>query len=339
MFPYPFTSSEDIGSGALSNLLAARASLFELNQGATTTSNARNINVDNPPTVSITSPTNGATFAAPASVVINTNAADNDGFVSKVEFFQNSIKIGETNTTPFIYTWSSVGPGSYALTAVATDNLGVTASSGPVNITVSRSALFVTGSTTLNSAETAVKTRLQNLGYVVTVKDAKSSVTGDATGKTVVVISSTSTSNNLGTKFTNVTAPVVIWQPLSFADMGMVPTGTSNRGTTTGQTQVKIILPSHTLAGGLTGTQTVVTASSTFSWGKPNANAASVATLNSDTTKIIIFGYTQGASMPGLVAPARRVGSFMNDTTAGSFNTNGWTLFDAAINWATGTGP
>ena len=185
-------------------------------RGATTTSNSRNINVDNPPTVSITSPTNGATFAAPASVVINTNAADNDGFVSKVEFFENSIKIGETNTTPFNFTWSSVGPGSYALTTVATDNLGVTTTSGPVNITVSPSALLVAGSTTLNAAETAVKTRLQNLGYVVTVKDARSSVTGDATGKTVVVISSTSTSNNLGTKFTNVTVPVVIWQPLSF---------------------------------------------------------------------------------------------------------------------------
>src|SRR5947207_14101840 len=169
----------------------------------------------------------------------------------------------------------------------------------------------------------------------LTVKDAKSSVSGDATGRTVVVISSTSTSNNLSTKFTNVTVPVVIWQPLSFADMGMVATGNSNRGTTTSQTQVKIILPSHTLAGGLTGTQTVVTASGTFSWGKPNANAASVATLASDTTKIIIFGYTQRASIPGLAAPARRVGLFISDTTAASFNTNGWTLFDAAINWAT----
>jgi len=308
-------------------------------RGATTTSNPRNINVDNPPTVSITSPTNGATFAAPASIAINTNTADNDGFVSKVEFFKNSIKIGETNTTPFNFTWSGVSPGSYALTTVATDNLGVMTTSTSVNITVSPSALLVAGSTTLNTAETAVKTRLQNLGYVVTVKDAKSSVAGDASGKTVVVISSTSTSNNLGTKFTNVTVPVVIWQPLSFADLGMVPTGNSNRGTTTSQTQVKIILPTHALAGGLTGTQTVVTASGTFSWGKPNANAASVATLASDTTKIIIFGYTQGASMPGLVAPARRVGLFMSDTTAASFNTNGWTLFDAAINWATSTAP
>lgn len=308
-------------------------------RGATTTSNSRNINVDNPPTVSITNPTNGATFAAPASIAINTNAADNDGFVSKVEFFQNSIKIGETNNTPFTFTWNSVGPGNYALTARATDNVGVTTTSGPINVTVSPSALFVAGSTTLNSAETAVKTRLQNLGYVVTVKDARSAVSTDATGRTVVVISSTSTSNNLGTKLTNVTVPVVIWQPLSFADLGMVPTGNSNRGTTTSQTQVKIILPTHALAGGLTGTQTVVTASGTFSWGKPNANAASVATLASDTTKIIIFGYTQGASMPGLVAPARRVGLFMSDTTAASFNTNGWTLFDAAISWATSTGP
>jgi uncharacterized repeat protein (TIGR01451 family) len=308
-------------------------------RGATTTSNWANVNVDNPPTVSITSPTNGASFAAPASITINASAADSDGFISKVEFFQNSIKIGEDTSSPFSFTWSNVGPGSYSLTAVATDNVGSATTSSPISITVSRSALFVTGSTTLNSAETAVKTRLQNLGYVVTVKDAKSSVSGDATGRTVVVISSTATSNNLSTKFTNVTVPVVIWQPLSFADMGMVPTGNSNRGTATGQTQVKIILPTHVLAGGLSGTQTVVTASSTFSWGKPNANAASVATLSSDTTKIIIFGYAQGASMPGLVAPAKRVGSFMSDTTVASFNTNGWALFDAAINWATSTGP
>ncbi len=59
----------------------------------------------------------------------------------------------------------------------------------------------------------------------------------------------------------------------------------------------------------------------------------------SDTTKIIIFGYSQGASMPGLVAPAKRVGLFMSDTTAASFNANGGTLFDAAINWAASSGP
>jgi hypothetical protein len=163
-------------------------------------------------------------------------------------------------------------------------------------------------------------------------------VSADATGKKVVVISSTVAPNNLSMKFRNVAVPVVIWEPLSFADMGMTPTGNSNAGTTTGQTQVKITQPTHPLAGGLGGNQTVTT-SSTFSWGKPNANASAVATLVSDTTKVIVFGYVQGASMPGLVAPARRVGLFMSDTTAVGFSSNGWILFDAAINWATAPAP
>jgi hypothetical protein len=48
--------------------------------------------------------------------------------------------------------------------------------------------------------------------------------------------------------------------------------------------------------------------------------------------------------MPGLVAPAKRVGFFMSDMTGASFNSSGsgsgsgsgWILFDAAVNWATG---
>ncbi|MCA1592538.1 MAG: hypothetical protein LC754_07795 [Acidobacteria bacterium] len=74
----------------------------------------------------------------------------------------------------------------------------------------------------------------------------------------------------------------------------------------------------------------------TLSWGKPNVNAVTVVTIVGDTTKIVIFGYERGAAMPGLVAPARRVGLFMYDTTAVSFHGPGRRLFDAAIKWATG---
>jgi hypothetical protein len=38
--------------------------------------------------------------------------------------------------------------------------------------------------------------------------------------------------------------------------------------------------------------------------------------------------------MPGLDAPARRVGLFLTDTTAASLSANGGLLFDAAIRWA-----
>jgi glucose/arabinose dehydrogenase len=89
-----------------------------------------------PPTVSITAPANNATFNAPADVVINATAADADGTVSKVEFFNGATKLGEDLTSPYSYMWTGVPAGTYSLTARATDNLGSTTTSGGVTITV-----------------------------------------------------------------------------------------------------------------------------------------------------------------------------------------------------------
>ncbi len=89
-----------------------------------------------PPTASITSPSSGATFTAPATVSITANAADSDGSVSKVEFFQGATRLGEATSSPYSYSWTSVAAGSYSLTAKATDNSNGTTTSSPVNITV-----------------------------------------------------------------------------------------------------------------------------------------------------------------------------------------------------------
>ncbi len=88
------------------------------------------------PTCSITSPTNGATFTAPANVVINASAADTDGTIAKVEFFQGTTKLGEDLTAPYSYTWASVVAGTYSLTAKATDNAGAITTSTAVSINV-----------------------------------------------------------------------------------------------------------------------------------------------------------------------------------------------------------
>lgn len=90
-----------------------------------------------PPTVSISSPAGGATYTAPASVAITATAADSDGSISKVEFYQGTTKLGESLTSPYTYTWSNVAAGNYALTAKATDNGGSAVTSSAVNITVS----------------------------------------------------------------------------------------------------------------------------------------------------------------------------------------------------------
>jgi Bacterial Ig domain/Malectin domain len=89
-----------------------------------------------PPTVSITSPANGATFTAPANITINATASDSDGAVSKVDFYQGTTLLGTDTTSPYSFAWNNVAVGNYALKAVATDNAGATATSAVVNVTV-----------------------------------------------------------------------------------------------------------------------------------------------------------------------------------------------------------
>jgi hypothetical protein len=89
------------------------------------------------PTVSITAPLNGDIFHAGDDVVIEANASDSDGAVTKVEFYYyGDIKIGEDAESPYSYTWENVPTGRYTLAARATDNNGATRVSLPVSIGV-----------------------------------------------------------------------------------------------------------------------------------------------------------------------------------------------------------
>jgi hypothetical protein len=130
--PYTLTASLATGSHALTAVVTD-------NLGLSSTSSVVNVTVsggNTPPTVTITSPTNGASFTAPANVPITANANDPDGSVTNVAFFDGGTLLGETKTAPYTVTASLV-TGSHALTAVATDNLGLSSTSSVVNVTVS----------------------------------------------------------------------------------------------------------------------------------------------------------------------------------------------------------
>ena len=88
------------------------------------------------PSVSLTSPAAGATFAAPAAVPLAATASDSDGNVSRVEFLANGTLVGTDTTAPYSYSWSDVAAGSYNLVARATDDDGAVTSSTAVGITV-----------------------------------------------------------------------------------------------------------------------------------------------------------------------------------------------------------
>lgn len=93
-----------------------------------------------PPTVSLTSPLNNASFTAGAAITVTATASDSDGSVSKVEFFEGTTLIGTDNTSPFSISWPNVTAGSYNIKAVATDNDGLTATSLVHSITVTTSS-------------------------------------------------------------------------------------------------------------------------------------------------------------------------------------------------------
>lgn len=89
------------------------------------------------PTVALTAPVANASFVAPAAVALSATADDSDGAVAKVEFFNGSTLVGTATQAPYTLTWNAVAAGTYAITAVATDDLGLAATSAVSNVTVS----------------------------------------------------------------------------------------------------------------------------------------------------------------------------------------------------------
>jgi Galactose oxidase-like, Early set domain/Bacterial Ig domain/PA14 domain len=90
------------------------------------------------PSVSLTSPSNGASFSSPAKLSLAATASDPDGTVTRVEFFNGTTKLGEDTTAPYTIQWNVGAAGEYTLTARATDNAGATTTSSPVTITVTK---------------------------------------------------------------------------------------------------------------------------------------------------------------------------------------------------------
>jgi hypothetical protein len=106
--------------------------------GAVGTSNAFRVRVrDNvAPHVRILTPDNKDTFAAPATIAISLKANDRDDNLTNVELFANGASLAVFSAAPWEFSWADVAPGIYALTARATDDLGLTTTSRTVTVTV-----------------------------------------------------------------------------------------------------------------------------------------------------------------------------------------------------------
>ena len=75
------------------------------------------------PTVTITSPAEGDNPPA-GDITITATAADTDGVVATVEFFDDTYYLGEDTTPPYTIVWPAVADGCYSIVARAIDDNG-----------------------------------------------------------------------------------------------------------------------------------------------------------------------------------------------------------------------
>ncbi len=293
-------------------------------------------------------PANGFTFQTRTSTGGTTTSSRTTGIVAPhwVRLVRNGNSFSAFRSTDGT-TWTQQGSAvTISMASTVFVGLAVTAhnntqlnASGLTNVIVTAGnppALLVVGSTTLNAGDTAIRNRLQGLGYTVTVKSASAAASGDANGKALVFISSTGASTATADKFAWTEAPVVSDEAFIFDDMNLTgPAANVDYGNVSGQSQLNIAVPAHPLAGGLSGVVTFATAAGTINFGLPSINAVRVGLLAADASRSAIFGYEKGVAMANEInAPARRVGMYLFDSTAASLTLEGWTLFDAAVSWA-----
>ena len=71
---------------------------------------------------------------------ITATAADANGTVTRVEFFDGTTKLGEDTSSPYSFNWTNAAAGTHTLTIRVTDNENATATSTAVTITVTANA-------------------------------------------------------------------------------------------------------------------------------------------------------------------------------------------------------
>jgi Bacterial Ig domain/Secretion system C-terminal sorting domain len=78
------------------------------------------------PSVTVNSPANNFSknedYIDSTKIMIDVSATDADGTITKVEYFYNDTKLGESTTAPYQFLWKDANPGSYKVYAKATDN-------------------------------------------------------------------------------------------------------------------------------------------------------------------------------------------------------------------------
>jgi len=208
-----------------------------------------------------------------------------------------------------------------------------------------------------------VAQHLTEQGYIVTMaKDDDAVVTS---GEDLIILSSTADPRVLAGKYTNSAVPVFTWNTVDYPNMRM--TGPERHVDFETLDPVQDYMRSFSvLYGYYTNVTTPIVREigiprsemfgtlylepQAFGWGKPAPSADIIVASEGDPTHAAVFTYEKGSTMyNGFVAPARRVGFYLQDATFHFLTAvhgpaehdpdlaewwSGLKLFDASIRWA-----
>jgi hypothetical protein len=180
----------------------------------------------NPPTISLTAPSAGATVSGSSVTLTATASATSPATISSVQFKMDGTNIGSpvTASSPYSTNWNSttVANGSHSLTAVATDSNNMQTVSATVSLTVNNS-------TSVPPALTTVSPGSGFLGTVVPVTLTGTNFVG-VTGISVSGTGVTVSDLNVGSS-TSITATFTIAPNATLGALNVTATtssGTSN---------------------------------------------------------------------------------------------------------------
>lgn len=203
------------------------------NAGAVTTSEIVYVSVSPPPNVPPT-----VTLLAPGSAVVgamvdlSATAADSDGTVVKVEFFDGASLIATSTSSPYAAVWIPATSGSHQLTARVTDDAGATTTSAPVAVSVGEA----------NQPPTAML--LAPSTGIVGVQMTLEAVVGDSDG-TVALIEFFEGSTLIG--FSAIGVTTMYWTPAAAGSYTLNVRATDNLGlaTTSAPVVVAVSVPGN----------------------------------------------------------------------------------------------
>jgi glucose/arabinose dehydrogenase len=130
-----------------------------------------------PPTVALIAAGSGVVGTP---VALSATAADVDGTVARVQFFDGGTLLGEDTSAPFEWSWTPATAGVHTLTARATDNSGDSSTSAAVSVTV------IDNTTADNQPPSITLTNPPNLAGAVTGTVTVSATATDNVGVSAV---------------------------------------------------------------------------------------------------------------------------------------------------------